>query len=395
MKITKFLLLNQMAGPLFRELAEDLADAMPEGCILKTGHPDTLRLGSQTEKLMILSAPAYNRKNKITRVLSWLHYAVISLWSMLRADKNTALLIVSNPPLLGPLAWLVNCIRNTPYVVLVYDMHPDTMVSFGVLSENSIITRLWRKVNRSVWEKAIAVYTIGPVMAEKLAAQFDPLRTPLGKVGVVPPWADTQRIHPIPKLDNPLAEELGQAGCITVLYSGNMGISHDIDSMLEAARMLRSHQNIKFLFIGEGAKWQDACDFRDKHQLNNLDVLPFQPEEKLPYTMALGDIALVALDKGAEGLMVPSKMYYYLAVGSAVIGICHGRNDVSETLKKGDCGIIVTPNRPDELVKAIGTLADDPEKLYPLRKKARMAAVNSYSRTVCTNLFINSLPIAK
>ncbi|WP_257264261.1 glycosyltransferase family 4 protein [Endozoicomonas sp. ONNA2] len=395
MKISKFLLLNQMAGPLFRELAEDLADAMPEGCILKTGHPDTLRLGSQTDKLRIQPAPAYNRKNKITRILSWLHYAVISLWSMLIADKSTALLIVSNPPLLGPLAWLVNCIRNTPYVVLVYDLHPDTMVSFGVLSEVSIVTRLWRKVNRSVWEKAAAVYTIGPVMAEKLAAQFDPLRTPLGKVGIVPPWADTQRIQPIPKLDNPLADELGQAGVITVLYSGNMGISHDIDSMLEAARLLRSRQDIKFLFIGEGAKWQDACEFRDKHQLNNLDVLPFQPEEKLPYTMALGDIALVALDKGAEGLMVPSKMYYYLAAGSAVIGICHGRNDVSETLNKADCGITITPGMPDELEKTISMLADDPERLCLLRKKARRAAVNTYSRAVCTGLFINSLPLEK
>lgn len=394
MNITKFLLLNQMAGPLFRELAEDLADAMPEGCTLKTGHPDTLRLGSQTEKLRIQPAPAYNRKNKITRILSWLLYSVISLWSMLRADKNTALLIVSNPPLLGALAWLVNCIRNTPYVVLVYDLHPDTMVSFGVLSEVSVVTKLWRKVNRAVWEKAAAVYTIGPVMAEKLAAQFDPLRTPLGKVGIVPPWADTQRIQPIPKLDNPLAEELGQDGVITVLYSGNMGISHDIDSMLEAARMLRSRHDIKFLFIGEGAKWQDACDFRDKHQLNNLDVLPFQPEEKLPYTMALGDIALVTLDKGAEGLMVPSKMYYYLAAGSAVIGICRGRNDVSETLDKGDCGVTVSPGMPDELVKTISMLADAPEKLCLLRKKARVAAVNSYSRTVCTDLFINSLPMA-
>ncbi|WP_172807227.1 glycosyltransferase family 4 protein [Endozoicomonas ascidiicola] len=384
-----------MAGPLFRELAEDLADAMPEGCILKTGHPDTLRIGSKTDKLQIQSAPAYNRKSKATRIISWLYYAVISLWAMLRADKNTALLIVSNPPLLGPIAWLVNGIKKTPYVVLVYDMHPDTMVSFGVLSENSPVTRLWRKINRAVWNRAAAVYTIGPVMAEKLAAQFDPLLTPLGRVGVIPPWADTQRIKPIPKLDNSLAKELGQNGYTTVLYSGNMGISHDIDSMLEAAKLLATRQDIKFLFIGEGAKWQDACDFRDRYQLTNLDVLPFQPEEKLPYTMALGDIALVALDKGAEGLMVPSKMYYYLAAGSAVIGICHGRNDVSVTLENGDCGITVTPGQPDELARTICGLVDDPGRLDVLRKKARAVAIDFYSRVACTDLFIRSLPIDK
>ena len=84
-----------------------------------------------------------------------------------------------------------------------------------------------------------------------------------------------------------------------------MGISHDIDSMLKAAKLLSDRKDIKFLFIGEGEKWQPAYDYVAAEGLTNVKVIPFQSEDRLPFTMALGDVSLVALDKGAEGLMVP------------------------------------------------------------------------------------------
>ena len=283
---TSFLLLNQMAGPLFRELAEDLADIMPGGCKLVTGHPDTLNMRYLKGKLIIHRAPMYNRSSKISRLYSWFKYSVVALLKMLLADKNTIMLIVSNPPFLGPLALLVHWIRKVPYIVLVYDLHPDTLICFGVLNEHSFVARAWRFVNKIVWERSDGVYTLGSVMAAKLASQFSPEKTRLGHVGIVPPWADTDIIKPIDKANNHLATELCQNNVLTVLYSGNMGISHDIDSILGAAKILSKRNDIRFLFIGEGAKWQSAKNFIDTHHLCNALVLPFQPEENLPFTMA-------------------------------------------------------------------------------------------------------------
>lgn len=390
-KIKKILFLNQMAGPLFRELAEDLSKTCRQKSELYTGHPDTLEYIDTFEMLNISKSPLYDRKSKLTRVLSWLKYTFLAFFKMILAPKGTLILIVSNPPLLGPLAWFVSKCRKLPYVVLVYDMHPDTMISFGVLKENSIAVKVWRLINRCVWEQASAVYTIGHVMAEKLTEQFDVNKTKLKHVGVIPPWADTENIKPIKKSLNPLVNELRQTDCTTVLYSGNMGISHDIDSILKAAKLLQDKQNIKFLFIGEGEKWQPAYDFVKAEQLNNVQVLPFQPEEKLPYTMALGDISLVALDKGAEGLMVPSKMYYYMAAGSAIIGICQGRNDLEESLLLGKCGEIVKPGESDLLAKVILHLATDEKKLDTLKVNARKSSINYFSREACMSNLIKSL----
>ena len=390
-KATKILFLNQMAGPLFRELAEDLALEMPGNSTLLTGHPDTLAIGSATSKLIISKAPAYNRRSKLFRVLSWINYSLFAFWKMLKTDSNTVIFIVSNPPFLGFFVLLVNLVKRTRYVVLVYDIHPDILISFGVLSKNSFVAKLWRSMNQRVWSRSIAVYTIGSIMAKNLTKQFNVERTKLDYVGVIPPWADTNKIKPIDKNDNPLSSELGQEGKITILYSGNMGISHDIGSILQAAKILKSEENIAFLLIGEGEKWQDAVDFQKDNDLSNLQVLPFQPEERLPYTMALADIALVALDEGAEGLMIPSKMFYYMAVGAAVVGICKGRSDMSEIVQNSRCGVIVEPKNPIKLAEVIRDLANNIEVLNGFKGRARTSAKESYSREVCAKSLVASL----
>ena len=120
-------------------------------------------------------------------------------------------------------------------------------------------------------------------------------------------------------------------------------------------------------------------------------MLPFQSEDRLPYTIALGDISLVALDKGAEGLMVPSKMYYYMAAGSAVIGICQGRNDLALSLSMGDSGFTVLPGDYERLAESILYLADNPNKLQEFKYSARASSVSQFSRQACMEKLQDSL----
>jgi len=372
-----------MAGPLFRELAEGLSESFIEDSELYTGHPDTLRIGSKVPKLKISAGPVYNRRSYLTRFLSWLAYSFCVFWRLLFVSKTSAIFVVSNPPILGPVVWLICKLRGLPYAVLIYDIHPDTLIKFGPLKEKSLITRLWRKMNKVTWSSAAAVYTIGPIMAKRLMKQFDVTQTRLGEIAVIPPWADTDKIRPIEKDKNPFTQKFKQENKKTILYSGNMGISHDIDNMLLAAKILRNEKGLNFLFIGEGAKWQTAVDFVKENNLDNIQVHPFLPEEDLRFSMALADISLVALDKGAEGLMVPSKVYYYMAAGSVIIGICQGENDLRETVEGAGCGFIIPPGEPEMLAEKILSLIAKPDSLIEMGQKSRNMSELKYSRTAC------------
>lgn len=381
--INNYLFLNQMAGPLFRELAESLSLEGHEQSRLYTGHTDTLKHTQNTRHLKVEKAPIYNRESNLKRVTSWISYSILAFFKILFSKKGTVVFIVSNPPVLGPLAFLACKLRGFTYIVLVYDIHPDTLISFGVIKENSMLAKLWRWVNTKVYQNANAVFTIGEVMAERLASQFPVEQTCLRRIGVVPPWADTDKIKPLPKSENPLVQKYSLDGKIIVLYSGNMGISHDIESMLMAAELLKQNDKVHFMFIGEGERWQFARDFVENKELDNVTVLPFQDESMLPYTMTLADISLVSLDKGAEGLMVPSKMYYYMAAGSAVIGISHGRNDLSNTINLSNCGANIEPKNPTNLADKINELANNETELSTFKANARKASVEQYSKKRC------------
>ena len=114
-----------------------------------------------------------------------------------------------------------------------------------------------------------------------------------------------------------------------------------------------------------------------------LSVFPYQSEQQLPFSLALGDISMVTLDEGAEGLMLPSKLSYYMAAGSAILGVCSGENDLRDTIECADCGICVPPNHPQQLAAAITRMVDNPDLLSRYRTNARKSAESTYSRKIC------------
>jgi len=384
---SRLVMLNQMAGPLFRELAEGLAPCFSEGALLFTGHPDTLSKSyNPSGNLKTLSAPGYDRRSKLRRVFSWLRYLIASTRLILGSRKSDLFLLVSNPPIMGGWFLLLNKILKRPYAVLVYDLHPDVWVTIGVLGVNSPIVWFWHHMNKMVYRDAKVVITLGKYMAHRIRENYKSCDL---KIEVIPPWADSHFIKPLSYSSNPLSKEFNPEGKNVVLYSGNMGISHDIDSMLEAARFLSFRKDILFLFIGAGACWKNVLKFKKKYALTNLEVYSFQVEERLPYTMALATVSMVALDDGAEGLMIPSKVFYYLAAGSAVIGICKGENELRDIIEGAECGVCVPPNSPKHLANEIVSIIDDKNKVTSYRENARAAAVSHYSREEGVNRFIS------
>jgi glycosyltransferase involved in cell wall biosynthesis len=256
----------------------------------------------------------------------------------------------------------------------------------GFLGVNNPIVWLWNSTNKMVYRDARVVITIGKHMARRLRSNCQGCNV---DIEVISPWADIHSITPLSYQSNPLSQKFNPKRRSIVLYSGNMGKSHDIESMLEAVRSLSYRQDILFLFIGSGAFWQTALNFKNEHDLTNLDVYPFQAQDCLPYTMTLATLSLVALDEDVEELMVPSKVFYYLAAGSAVIGVCKGENELRDIIEGADCGICISPRSSQQLASEIVALIDDKNRTNRYRKNARAVAVSSYSREVGISKFIS------
>jgi len=184
---------------------------------------------------------------------------------------------------------------------LVYDVYPDVLTEFKLLNKGSLIIKLWQKANRKVYAKADQLFTISEGM-KSCMEQYSGDHT----IQVVPVWTDNQFLKPIAKCENPFVIKQGLEDKFIILYSGNLGYTHDLDVIIEIAAQVR-RPDLFFLIIGEGEKKSQLQQKISDYGLSNCRILPWQHVEILPYSLASPDLGIVSLGKGASLLSVPVK----------------------------------------------------------------------------------------
>ncbi len=368
----RLLMMGQVEGTILLEYAASFADRFGP-TVVHTGS----RFDGDRRDLVVIPAPKYDNSSIWTRAVTWTKYLLHALWVALTTPGSPVLLVSTNPPLLPWVALICRKLRRMRYVVRVLDVYPDVLVRRGILGEKHPVVRLWRYVNRVAYRHAEAVITLGPVMAERVAAQV-----PEREVLEIPSWVDPTVFRPIPKPENPFAAEHGQQGKMTVLYSGNFGLTHDLAGLFDAARELRDEEGISFLLIGGGARRGEIVALAE--ELPNVETLPYQPEDVLPYSMACGDVGVVTLGAEAGGISMPSKSYYLLASGNALLALCAGDNDLRRLIDEHRCGLVVDPADARGIASAIRRFHTDRAFLDRCRRNARSAAQTAFGRRVCT-----------
>ena len=319
-----------------------------------------------------------SREGTSSRLLNGATVAGITLLRLLGRPKPDVVLVDTTSPFLQVVAWLVRLVRRIPYVVLVQDIYPDIAVQLGVIGPRSIAARVWRFAYRRVYRASARIIVLGERMRDRVGATTGPARH--GKFEVIPNWADGDQIVPRRRDDNPMRQGLGLADKLVVLYSGNMGLIHDMETVIEAAERLRSLSDVRFLFIGAGGKRAWVEEQVQSRGMSNVTMLPYQPLEALPYSLTCGDMSLVTLRRGMEGLSLPSKVYSSLAAGLPILGVCGANSEVADLVEKHRCGFRVAQGDVDGLVAAIQALYDDPNRLADMRRRARAAFEAHFTR---------------
>jgi glycosyltransferase involved in cell wall biosynthesis len=166
-------------------------------------------------------------------------------------------------------------------------------------------------------------------------------------------WVNEDFIRPLPKADNAFADEHGLQDKFVILYSGSMGLTDDLETLIAAAERFQD-RNAVFLFIGEGNRRQPIQELAERRGLRNVRFLPYQPAGVLPLSLTCSDVSLVALKKGIEGLSMPSKLYAILASGRAVVALAERGLDVARILENARCGRSVEPGDVEGLVRTLG-----------------------------------------
>ncbi len=292
------------------------------------------------------------------RTLSSLAFCLHTAWHLVnKRNRGDIILFVSEPPYLQVVGFFFSLIFGTAYASLVYDLYPDVVTGLGMLPANHWVVRLWDAVNRRVWRRAEAVIVPCETMKTRMVAKHPALAD---HITVIHNWSDPDWVKPLAKVDNEFARTHGISDIFTVLYSGNMGRCHDMETILGAAKALRD-EPVRFLFIGGGPKRETTQHQVEALGLTNCRFLPYQDKALLPQSLTACDLHLVSIDTDMEGLVAPSKFYSALSSGRPVAIICERHSYLRGLVSQSNCGAAFSNGDSQGLSSYIRYLMKDQE----------------------------------
>jgi len=281
-------------------------------------------------------------------------------------------------PIVG---WIMHVIKKHRYVLLYYDIYPEALIRFGGLSMDSPLADLWRVLNRLAIGSASLVITISDKMAETLSQYFRGKALNSNLV-IIPTWVDTNWIKPLSLDSNQFAQLYVSHDDLTILYAGNLGAVHDLSMLPKLAERLSRYPKIRFLIVS-GSPRRLSLELQcQKLKLKNIIFLPQQPEECVPQILATGDIGIVSLAMGGDGISMPSKTYYMMAAGNALLGLSPANSELDQLIRKHECGINIEPGNIDDAEKAILFWHENRRSLQEAKERSRGAAESYYDKEI-------------
>ena len=370
--MSKLILINQSTGYLTIDTVNAYATKYDE-VVLVTG-----RIG-ESERILntqvkVEKIVAYDKSSSLKRVLTWL-IAFFQIFFLLAFKyRKYEVVYVTNPPI----SYLASLILRNPFSVIVYDAYPDALRNIGI-KQGHWLYELWGNWNRKLFKKAKCVYTLSEGMAHQLSNYVE-----LSKIKIVPLWPSSESFAPIQKHNNKFIKEHHLEDKFIVMYSGNMGYTHNVDTLVEVATILKDVDRIQFLFIGDGKKKTDLLETVKKRKLANCTFLDWQPYETLSYSLAAADLGVVTLNDETALTSVPSKTFNLLAVGAPLLCIASEVSEIAKIVSKYHNGLVCPATEQQKIADFILELS----KNKIIQHQMSMASLEAAKEFTKENAFL-------
>lgn len=323
-------------------------------------------------------------KGFISRTLRYLKITYV-IYRKARKLKPDIYLISSTPPFLGFAGKYLT--GTAPTVYNLQDLFPDSLINLNSRLESNMLIRFFRKFEKLIYKGNSHLLTISQDFRKSVQSRGIPEK----KISVVYNWIDSNDIKPVKRDENKLFEKYNlDHGSFYITHCGNIGHSQNLEMVINTAKKLEmTHPDIRFVFIGDGARVSVIQDYIKEMKAGNVSILPYQSFEDLSLVFGLGDVSLVCAKRGVSSGLFPSKTWSIMSAGRAVLCSFDESSELCSIIRTADCGICIPPENEEDFKNAVISLYNDRERTvqygingrqYILQKLTREYGTSEYYR---------------
>jgi glycosyltransferase involved in cell wall biosynthesis len=280
--------------------------------------------------------------------------------------------------------YVISRLKRRPFAFEVRDLWPQSIVELGML-QNSTIINILTHLELLLYYKADLIVGVAESTKYNLISRGIPEK----KICIIPNGIDINRFVESSD-DNYIRERYSLKDKFVVSYIGTHGLSHSLNTVLEAANLIRNQTNIIFLFVGEGAEKEKLKSKASELKLQNILFIDQQPISEIPSFYRSSDICLVTLLKlKIFEKVLPSKIFEIMACGKPIIGALLG--EAKALLMKSKAAIIVEPECPKALAEAISILISDKDMRTKMGNNGKNFVINNFQRKDQAHKYLEAL----
>jgi glycosyltransferase involved in cell wall biosynthesis len=263
-----------------------------------------------------------------------------------------------------------------PFIFEVRDLWPESLSAVGVGNENSFIHRTLGTIADFLYAKADRIVVVTPAFREHLLAHRGVSKN---KISIIENGVETSLFSPASQ-NADLKRRLGIGDRFVVGYIGTIGMAHRLETIVEAASILRSlAPEVAFLVVGEGAEKEQIQGLVRSKGLSNIVIVEQQLREGIPEFINACDACVVMLRKShVFQTVLPTKMLEFMSCGRPVLLGVDGQ--AREVLEKANAGMYFEPENALALVQAISSLRSNADWCAALGRNGREYILAHYSR---------------
>ena len=309
-------------------------------------------------RIIRLNNTGLGKSNKLFRLLDFLSFnllIIIKLSSYL-FRKYDCVIGMTSPPLLSYIGVIYSKIIRSNFVYWTMDLQPELSIIANYVKKDSFFAKSLQKKGDYIFRHSKLIFALDKYMKEHIIKRQPHIHQ--DKIKVIPVWPVVNKEFKEHRLKNPFRIQNNFGSKIVVMYSGNHSVMHPIDTLLESAKELKSDNRFLFVHIGGGVRIKEVKDFKEKHQLDNIITLAYQPRENIHLSLGSSDIQVVTLGNECVGYTHPNKIYGALFLGKPVLYIGPKNSHITDILSKIKGNILVSHGEKDKLVKHLTDFAN-------------------------------------